>query len=312
MSTNQWEEARREQIRLRMALLAVSGAGKTRGALEVATNLFDGTLNVHLVDTEHGRSKLFADRYRFKRMDLLADQSPDAFVRAIDSAEAAGAEALILDSVSHEWMGKNGVLSQADRFGDWKTIRPKHNDFIERILASPLHIIVCIRSKMKYAVKEEEDTRPNRTGTRQVIEKLGLGPIQDDQLIYEFDVVGDIDLDTHLATFTNRCDPLVGQTMSLVPGKEVAGILTDWLSKGEPPALPEPADEQDVDQLRQVLRDNGFDDEAIEQGFAKARARLGGVLTPEYVAETTAEFTRQLEQKAKPADDAAGEEPDGS
>jgi hypothetical protein len=130
----------------------------------------------------------------------------------MDDLDRDGCDVQILDSVTHEWNGKNGVLAQADKFGEWKTVRPKHNSFVERILSSQAHVIVCIRAKMKYAVSEEEDTRPNRSGTRQVIEKVGLGPVQDEQLLYEFDVVADVDVKTHEATFSNRCDPLVGQT----------------------------------------------------------------------------------------------------
>jgi nucleoside-triphosphatase THEP1 len=224
------EDARREQIKLRMAILGVTGAGKTRGALEVATNLFSGDLKVGVIDTEHGRSRLYADRYRFRRLDLLTDQSPEAWIRAMDDLDRDGCDVQILDSVTHEWNGKNGVLAQADKFGEWKTVRPKHNSFVERILSSQAHVIVCIRAKMKYAVSEEEDTRPNRSGTRQVIEKVGLGPVQDEQLLYEFDVVADVDVKTHEATFSNRCDPLVGQTKSLVPGTDVAEILSGVLT----------------------------------------------------------------------------------
>jgi hypothetical protein len=293
-----FEEAKREQVRLRMALLAVSGAGKTRGALEVATNLLGGGLNVYGIDTEHGRMRLYADRYRFKHADLLRDQSPDAFMRAFDVAESQKAEVIIVDSVSHEWIGKGGVLSMADKFGDWKKVRPKHNDFVERILVSPAHVIVCIRAKMKYAVTEEEDTRPNRSGTRQVISKLGLGPVQDEQLLYEFDVVGDIDVVTHETTFSNRCDPLVGQTMSLVPGKPVADILSAWLESGDPP---EEAAPETVERLRALLLENGISEERIASGFAAARTSRGGVLTPEYVAEQTAKQEAMKAEKAEKA-----------
>jgi hypothetical protein len=292
--TYEIEDAVREQIRLRMAVMGVTGAGKTRGALEVATNLFGGEERVGLIDTEHGRSKLYADRYRFRRLDLLTDQSPEAFTRAMDDLDRDGCGVQILDSVSHEWMGKNGVLSQADRFGDWKTVRPKHNDFVERILSSQAHVIVCIRSKMKYAVREEDDTRPNRTGTRQVIEKLGLGPVQDEQLLYEFDIVADLDVDTHEATFSNRCDPLVGQTMPLMPGGPVASIISDWLSTGEPP---EEAAPEDVERLRELLLENGISEDRIASGFSAARAARGGVLTPDYVAEQTEKQEALVEQR---------------
>jgi hypothetical protein len=294
------EYARREQVLLRMAMLGVTGAGKTRGALEIATNLFDGSLEVGVIDTEHRRARLYADRYRFRHYDLLSDQSPEAWIAKMDELDRDGCEVQILDSVTHEWNGKNGVLSQADKFGDWKTVRPKHNAFVERILSSKAHVIVCIRAKMEYAVNEVPDTRPNRTGNRQVVEKLGLGPTQDSQFLYEFDVVADVDVTSHEATFSNRCDPLVGKTISLIPGTEVAGILTDWLSHGDPP---EEASAEDVERLRELARAAGSSDEEIDAKFTTARSLTGGYLTPDYVERQIAalEARQQRQREPEPA-----------
>lgn len=287
--------ARREQMLLRMALLGVTGAGKTRGALEVATNLFDGKLKVAGIDTEHGRMKLYADRYKFDHAELH-DHHPESFIDAFNAAEAHGAEFIIVDSFSHEWMGKNGVLQLADRFGAWKDVRPLHTSVVERMLSSPAHVICCIRSKMKYDVRTEP--RPSGQGERQVIEKLGLGPVQDDAILYEFDVLGDVDIGTHEATFSNRCDPLVGKSMML--GPEVAAILTKWLSEGEAPELPEEADQKDISRLIELLQTNGIEPGKIETGLAQARARTKGVLTQEYVDETIAKQEALLaEKKAK-------------
>lgn len=280
----QFEDARRENVWLRMMLMAPTGGGKTKGALEIASKLFDGGLPIVVIDSEHGRSKLYADRYRFKRADLIDDQSPEAWVSAIDVAEKNyPGGILILDSASHEWMGTHGVLQQADRFGEWKTVRPKHNRFVERILASQMHVICCVRSKMKYEVGEEEVNGR----TRQQIRKLGLGPIQSDDFPYEFDVVAAIDPSTHDATFSNRCEPLVDTTRTLIPGDEVAAILSSWLSEGDPPPEPEEADAKDVDALVALLKAEGLADDVIEQGFAAARTRNRGKLHPEFVAEKT-------------------------
>lgn len=287
--------ARRENVWLRMMLMGPTGAGKTRGALEVATNLYGGQLPVALIDTEHGRSALYADRYAFSRADLH-DHSPESWVRAAQKAarEFPGG-VLILDSASHEWMGNGGVLQMADKFGDWKQVRPRHTSFVEALLGLPMHLIVCVRSKMKYAVDEYQDG----DRTRQRISKLGLGPIQDDSFPYEFDVVAAIDVGTHEATFSNRCDALVDRTLPLMPGKEVADILTGWLSEGEPPAE---ADAARVGELVGMLTELGLEPERIEHGLAAARARTAGRLTPEYVDEQIALAADRLAKRAAKAD----------
>lgn len=287
-----WEEARRENVWLRAMLMGPTGAGKTKAALEIATKLFDGSLPVLLADSEHKRSKLYADQYAFRRRDIHDDCSPEAYIRIVDDAEREyPGSVLIIDSISHEWVGPKGVLSEADRFGDWKTIRPRHNAFVERILDSQLHVIACCRSKMKYEVGEEE----YQGRTRQVIRKLGLGPIQDDTIPYEFDVVGALDPVSHECTFSNRCEPLVDTTRSLVPGDEVAEILTRWLSEGDPPPPPPVADPEAVEELRSLLLLEGHSAEFIEERFEAARQQNRGELHPDYVEQRLAKARARVE-----------------
>jgi hypothetical protein len=142
------------------------------------------------------------------------------------------------------------------------------------------------------------------------VSKLGIGPVQDDSTIYEFDVVCDIDSATHLATFTNRCAPLVDTTRSLVPGDDVAEILTAWLSEGEPPVAPEAAGDAEVKELRESLLAEGIKTEVIDEKFAVARRENRGVLSPAYVTEQYGKSQQRLERKkaaaAKKAEEAAG------
>lgn len=295
----EFKDARRENVWLRKLLIGATGAGKTKGALEVASNLFGGELQIVGVDSEHGRMKLYADAYRFKHHEMVDDFSPEAYIAAIDAAESAfPGGILLLDSISHEWMGKGGVLQLADRFGQWKDVRPRHTAFVERILETQMHVIACCRAKMKYDVTEEE--RDGGRGTRQVINKLGLGPIQDDQIAYEFDVVAHMDVASHLATFSNRCDPLVDTVRSLIPGTEVAEILTDWLSSGEPPAPVEAASDDAVQELVELLAAEGRPQAIIDEKFAVARRENRGKLHPEYVTKNIEAAKKRLAAKGQP------------
>src|SRR5256886_9773535 len=54
-----------------------------------------------------------SDRYQFDHAELH-DHHPESFIDAFNSAEAHGAEFIIVDSFSHEWMGKNGVLQRSE------------------------------------------------------------------------------------------------------------------------------------------------------------------------------------------------------
>lgn len=52
---------------------------------------------------------------------------------------------------------------------------------IDTLLGAKLHVIATMRSKMEYAQEKDEQTH------RTVIRKLGLAPIQRDNVEYEFD-----------------------------------------------------------------------------------------------------------------------------
>lgn len=219
-----FQPAVREQIKLRAALVGPTGSGKTRGALDIATALaakYGGKIAV--IDSQNGQSLLFADRYTFDRLDLT-DRTPEGFRAALRLAVQSRYTVVVVDSASHEWLA---VLTDADKFGDWKALTPRHNDFVLDLTTAPLHVIATIRAKMKYQVEEVQEGGRKK----QVISKLGVGPIQRENIEYEFDVLGYLD-ETHEAQWSNRCDPLVGQHMT---PEAAAPIIVDWLEHGDAP-----------------------------------------------------------------------------
>lgn len=296
------EEAQRDQVWLRGFFMGPTGSGKSRGALEVASRIFDGSLDMTLVNTERGRGKLYADRYRFRYIDMSegGDFSPEAYVAAIDIAERDNPGGVyVVDSASHEWAGAAGVLQLADKFGDWKQIRPRHNEFVERLMAVQAHVIVTVRAKMKYEVSEEEV--PGRTKPRQTVVPLGIGPIQDGDLQYEFNCVARFDQATKDATFSGHVDQLDGMVANLAAERDaplVAERLTEWLSSGNPIEPVAIADPEDVEALRESLRAEGLSEERIEGGLRSARSENRGHLHPDYVAVQFAKSRERLEAKA--------------
>lgn len=228
----EFKDAVREQVLLRMAIVGANGSGKTLAALRVAAALGGP---VAVLDTEHGRAKLYADRFTFKHADLL-DHRPEAFRDAArQAAELVGREGtVVIDSLSHEWLE---VLTEADKFADWKSLTPRHKEFLEAIISIPSHLIVTMRAKVKYQVTEVEVA--GRDKPRQVIERVGVGPVQREGVEYEFDILAYLDTD-HDAHFANRCDPLVDRVLPIED--EAIGIITKWLAEGDPPPPPPPFD----------------------------------------------------------------------
>src|SRR5690606_31598618 len=106
-----FKKAERKQARLRLALAGPSGSGKTYSALQMAKGLGS---KIAVIDTEHGSASLYADAAEFDVMELHAPYSPERYVEAIQAAEAAGYDVLIIDSYSHEWTGPGGCLEIND------------------------------------------------------------------------------------------------------------------------------------------------------------------------------------------------------
>lgn len=288
------EEAVRSQIWGRVFLFAPTGGGKSRAAFELGSRLFGGGLPMTYINTEVDRDKLYADRFKYALIDLSreAEFHPDLFVDALDLAEARNpGGVVIIDSVSHEW---RGVLNLADRFGDWKTVRPLHNGFVERMTRLNAHLIVCCRAKMKYEV--EMDERDGRS--RQTVTTLGVGPTQDAELQYEFNLVGQLEVGTHDCTLSGHVDGLVDTVVNFsTDADEVAAKYTKWLAEGTPIEIPVAAGAEEVKALVQSLLSEGLAEEKVEAGLAAARREARGVLTPEYVATQYAKSQQRLERK---------------
>lgn len=231
-----FRKAVKSQSKLRLALIGPSGSGKTYTALSVARGLGQ---KVAVIDTEHGSASKYADQFGFDVLELETF-SPATYVQAIQAAEAAGYEVVVIDSLSHAWMGKDGALELVDKatarsksgnsYTAWREVTPQHNQMIDAIVRSKCHIVATMRAKTEYL--QEKDDRSGKT----VIRKVGLAPVQRDGMEYEFDLVGDIDHEHRLVVTKSRIASLADAVIPK-PGAEFAATLRDWLNSGE--AVPE-------------------------------------------------------------------------
>jgi hypothetical protein len=232
----QLTKATKEQAKARIALIGPSGSGKTYSALQMAKVFGE---RVAVIDTENRSASKYADLYEFETLPL-DEYSPATFTAAIKFCESQGVDVIVLDSLSHAWMGKGGALEQVDTaakkynnnsFMAWRDVTPQHNALVDTLVHCKCHLIVTMRSKMEYVIDKDE-----KTG-KSVPKKLGLAPIQRDGLEYEFDVVGDINLDHDWIISKTRCSALDGKVISR-PGEDVAEIIKGWLTAGSKPVAP--------------------------------------------------------------------------
>lgn len=233
-----FQKASKKSARLRMALIGVAGAGKTYTALNVARHLGE---RVAVIDTERGSASKYSDMFEFDVLEIES-YSPKTYVEAIEAAEEAGYDVLIIDSLSHAWAGRDGALELVDRaskraqsggnnFGAWRDVTPQHNSMVDTIIASKLHIIATMRAKTEYV--QEKDPKTGKTTVR----KVGMAPIQRDGLEYEFDVVADLDSENNFIVGKTRCPALAGAVFHKA-GKDVATRLKSWLTDGAPAPAP--------------------------------------------------------------------------
>ncbi len=226
--------------KLRMALSGPAGAGKTYTALTLATTLAGGG-SIALIDTEHGSASKYADLFEFDTL-CLETFHPQRYIDAIHEAEAAGYAVLVIDSLSHAWSGQGGLLEEKDKiarakysgnsFSAWNDASAIQNKLVNVILGAKLHIIATVRSKMDYVL---ETGANGKTMPR----KVGMAPVQRDDLPYEFDVFCSMESDNTLIVDKSRCPALSGAVIAK-PNGAVADTLKVWLS-GEP--TPEPIQE---------------------------------------------------------------------
>lgn len=227
--------ATREQAKARVALAGPSGSGKTYTALSLATNMAP---RVALIDTERGSASKYAAGASGKGFTFdtlqMSKYDPRDLVKALAAAGQAGYGAVIVDSLSHFWMGTGGMLELVDsigkrsggggQWGGWKDARPFERAMIDALLSYPGHVIVTMRTKSEWVI--EEDQR----GKKQP-KKIGTRAEQRDGIEYEFDIVGDLDQENTLVISKSRCDELSGAVINR-PGSDMAATVLAWLEDG--------------------------------------------------------------------------------
>ena len=227
-----FKKATKSAAKLRLGLVGPAGSGKTMTALRVAHGLGG---RIAVIDTERGSASLYSGE-RGLDFDVLELDSYEAehFIGAIRQAEQAGYDVLIIDSLSHAWAGKGGILEFVDQaakrsgggsFSGWRDATPRHNQLVDAILGAKLHVICTLRSKVEHVIEQ--------VNGRTQVRKVGLQPVQRDGLEYEFTVVGDVTQDHELIITKTRAAWLKDKIIREA-GEELGQQLAAWLSDGLP------------------------------------------------------------------------------
>lgn len=224
-----YRKAERRKAKLRLAITGPAGSGKTYSALLIAFGIGG---KIALLDTENGSGDLYSSLGDYDVCSINAPFTVQKYIDAIKDAEKSGYDILILDSISAEWAGSGGLLNlhtqltasnKNNSFSAWGQVTPKHNAFIDAIIASKLHIICTIRSKTEYAQIQNEKGKTE-------IKKIGLGLVQRDGIDYEFTTVFDLNQDHSVSVSKDRTSLFDGQVFMIT--QEIGKQLKEWLDTG--------------------------------------------------------------------------------
>lgn len=225
----QFTKATRKTSKLRLALCGVSGSGKTTAALMIAKGLGGRTA---LIDTEGESASLYADKFDFDTLDLEAPYSPERFVEAIVAAERAGYDNVIIDSMSHEWVGSGGCLEindvlgktkyKGNSFGAWGETGARHIKFLEKIVTSKIHVIATVRMKSEHV----------QDGKTKKVHKVGMKYEMREDFEYEFTSVFNIDREGHYAISSkDRTGMFTDEPFVITPF--TGHVFLEWLNSGK-------------------------------------------------------------------------------
>jgi energy-coupling factor transporter ATP-binding protein EcfA2 len=199
-----YDVATRDRIGLLFGVAGPSGSGKTFTALTLAAAVAGPKGKVAVIDTENRRARHYADRFTFFHVPFEPPFTPERYIEAVRFADGIeGVEAILIDSMSHEWNGeggcadiqaaiaekmatdRNGVLQEwkidAMTGPAWKKPKLRHKRMMSRLGQTRSHLIFSIRAEQKVEFVKRVIDGKERT---EIVQK-GFMPICEKEFMFE-------------------------------------------------------------------------------------------------------------------------------
>ena len=154
----EFRPAKLEGVGLFLAIAGSSRTGKTYTALRLARGIAGPNGKIAAIDTEGKRMSHYSKEFAFDVFNMKSPFSPGRFAEAAKGAEAAGYDALVIDSFSLEWSGVGGVTDTYDHlFAEagfnqkqsdicWARAKKPHKAMMNELIQCTLPIIFCLRA----------------------------------------------------------------------------------------------------------------------------------------------------------------------
>jgi hypothetical protein len=235
------KKAQRQKAKLRIGVFGASGSGKTISSLYLAYGLCQDWSKICVIDTENQSADLYANFTpknsetlgEYNTLTLESPFTPERYIEAIKACESAGIEVIVIDSISHEWEGKGGILEikeQLDLGGgnsytNWGKVTPRHNAFIQTALTSNSHIVITSRVKTDVALITNDKGKAVPT-------KVGLKAVTRDGIDYEMTVCFDIEAGSHLAKCSKDRTGIFQDRPEWIISSQDGELLSKWSNSG--------------------------------------------------------------------------------
>ena len=200
---SKFRKVERQKVKASIMIEGLQGTGKSGLALAIAKVLSKDWSKIYAIDTENQSLDLFdgiklstgEEVKDFNKVDLTVDDgfAPSNYMKLREAAIADGAEVVIMDSISHMWNRKGGLLDKVseaqaqglDSYRSWGTDENrKEKELIFDLVRSPkAHIITTVRDKEKFGMEFDETRGKNK------VVSLGEQQVQQEGLKYEPDLV---------------------------------------------------------------------------------------------------------------------------
>jgi hypothetical protein len=234
--------AKRRNVPMLISLAGVSGSGKTYSALLLAAGLAGPDGKVGFLDTENGRGSMYADSPGIKAAlpsgyeiaEMREPFAPSRYSEAVEAFQRHGCKVLVIDSMTHEWEGHGGCSDIAENnklkgTPNWILAKREHKRMMNCLLASPMHVVFCLRAREKIKVVKDDK------GKDQFVQ-IGLQPIQEKNFTFEMTLSLLLDEHTHRPNVTKCPEPLLSLFQGDQPliTKRMGERLRAWAEEGAP------------------------------------------------------------------------------
>ncbi len=235
----QLRQASKKKVKIKMAISAPTGFGKTYSALLLAHGMTNDWSKIAVIDSENESADLYSDLGEYQVISMKPPYNVDSFEKAVKMCQAAGIEVCIVDSTYHYWHGKGGLLeynqSLGGRYQDWAKTNPLYARWLNAILQTPMHFICTSRKKQAYEMSKDANGKV-------IVEKKGMEDEIRSGFDYEMTLAFDISNDQHMAKAVKDRTRMFMNKQEFVINEETGKEILEWCNSGidqpEPTGLP--------------------------------------------------------------------------